>query len=48
MSIRTKNPEKKQKAGIAITGITNQDFRKLPKDYKNSPYQSYKNKNVHN
>ena len=36
--ISTKRLNKKQKARFAITGITNQDFRKLFKYFKNSPY----------
>ena len=38
----------KQKAGFAISYITNQDFRKLLKNFRNSPYLCYKSKHFHN
>ena len=46
MDIRTKIPNKR--ARIAITDITNQDFSKLIKEFKNSTYIGYKKKYVHN
>ena len=48
MYIMTKRSTKKQKARFAITDITNQDFRKLLKKFKDSPYLGYKSKQVHN
>ena len=48
LEIRTKNPNNKQKARFAITDITNQNFSKLFNKFKNSTYQCYKNKQVHN
>ena len=47
-TLRTKSPNNKQKARTSITEITNQDFRKFLKEFKNSPYLGYKNKQVHN
>ena len=44
----TKSPNNKQKARFAITDITNQDFRKLLKEIKNSPYLGLNNKHVNN
>ena len=38
LAIRNKMSNKKQKARFSITDITNQDFRKLLKKFKNSPY----------
>ena len=46
--IMTKRSTNKQKARFAITDITNQDFRKLLKKFKDSPYLGYKSKQVHN
>ena len=48
LALSTKSSNKKQKAGLAITGITNQDFRKLLNKFKYSPYIGYKIKQVHN
>ena len=39
---------KKQKARFSITEITDKDFRKLLKMFKNSPYIGYKSKQVLN
>ena len=44
LTLRTKNPNNKQKARFYITEITNQDFRK----FNNSPYIGYKSKQVNN
>ena len=44
----TKIPNKKKRSRFTITEITNQDFSKLLKKFKNSPYISYKSKQVHN
>ena len=44
----TKRPNKKQKARFSITVITNQYFRKVLKNFYNSPYIGYKSKQVHN
>ena len=41
-TLSTKIPNKKQKARTDITDITNQDFRKLFKEFNNSPYLGYK------
>ena len=38
LDLRTKIPNKKQKARFATTEITNQDFRKLLKNFNSSPY----------
>ena len=46
--LMTKNPNNKQKTRFAITDITNQDFRKLLKEIKNSPYLGLNNKHVNN
>ena len=48
MYLRTKRSNKKQNARFSITGITNQEFRKLLKRFNNSPYLGYKSKQVHN
>ena len=48
LTLRTKRPNKKQKARTAITDITNQYFRKLIKYFSNFPYLGYKEKQVHN
>ena len=48
LALRTKNPNKKQKARFDITDITKEDFRKLLKKVKSSPYLDYKIKQVHN
>ena len=37
----------KQNSRIAITDITNQEFSKLLKEFKNSPYIGYQKKQVH-
>ena len=44
----TKSINKKQKARISITDITNQYFRKLLREFNNSPCIAYKIKQVHN
>ena len=44
----TKSPNKKKKSRIAITDITNQDFSKFLRGFKNSPYLGYKKKPGHN
>ena len=48
LALRTKTPNNKQKARISIIDITYQDFRKLIREFKNSPYLGYKKKQVHN
>ena len=48
ISIRTKIPNRKQKARFAITEITNQGFRQFLKEFNNSPYLGYKIKQVYN
>ena len=48
LDIIIKKSNKKQKLMFSITDITNQDFRKLLKKFKNSPYLGYKIKQVHN
>ena len=48
MDLSTKNSNKKKKVRFDITDITNQYFRKLLKKVKNSPYPSYKIKQVDN
>ena len=48
LALRTKSSNKKKRARFSITSITNQDFRKLLTKFKNSPYLSYKSKQVHN
>ena len=45
--LMTKSRDKKLKARFTIPEITNQDFRKLLKKFKNSPYICYKMKQVH-
>ena len=44
MILRTKSKNKKKKAGIYTTDITNQDFRKFLKEFKNSNNLGYKKK----
>ena len=48
LDIRTKSSNKKEKTGFVITEVTNQDFRKFLKKFKNSSYLGYKSKQVHN
>ena len=48
MTLSTKSLNNKQSARVAITDITNQYFRKLIKEFNNSPYIGYKKKQVHN
>ena len=48
MTLRTKSPNNKQKAGTAVNDIANQSFRNLLKDFNNSPYLGYKKKQVSN
>ena len=47
MSLRTKNPNKKQKEKFDITENNNQDLREFIKKFNNSPYICYKIKQVH-
>ena len=47
MIIRTKSQNKKQQVRISITYINNQNFSKLLKEFNNSPYVGYKNKQDH-
>ena len=47
LDLRTKRSNQKQKERFAITNITNQDFRKFLKKFKNSHYLVYKSKRVH-
>ena len=44
----TKIPNKKQKARLTITDITNQDYSKFLKKFNNTPYLGYKRKFFHN
>ena len=48
MILMTKISNKKQKARLAITNITNLYFRKLLKGFNNSPYLGNKKKKIHN
>ena len=48
MDLKTRISNKKQKSRFSITDITNQDFRKLLKKFKNSPFLCCKSKQVHN
>ena len=48
VALSTKSSNNKQKASFAITDISNQDFRKFLKKFKNEPYIGYKIKQVHN
>ena len=48
LTLSTKSTNNKQKAMIAITEITIQDFSKLLNQFKNLPYLGYKKKQVHN
>ena len=47
LTLRTKIPNKKQKARIDITDITNHYFRRFLKAFDNSPYLCYKKNQVH-
>ena len=47
-ALRTKIPNKKQKARFAITDINKQDFSKLIKKFGNSPYLGNKSKYFRN
>ena len=47
-NLSNKRSNKKQKARFSMTVITNQDFKKFLKKFKNSPYLGYKIKQVHN
>ena len=42
LALRTKRLNKKQKARISITDITNQYFRRFLKSFNNLPYLGYK------
>ena len=44
LDLRNKGPNKKQKARFFMTDITNQDFSKLLKNFKNSPYLGHNSK----
>ena len=48
LELRTKSPNKKQKARFSMTEITNQDFIKFLKKFNNSPYLGYNSKHIHN
>ena len=48
LALRTKIPDKKQKARIDITDITHNDIRKFLEAFNNSPYLGYRKKQVHN
>ena len=41
LDLSTKIPNKKQNSRFSITDITNQYFRKLLKNFNNSPYIGY-------
>ena len=45
---KTGSPNKKQKARIAITDITNQYFRTLLREFKTFTLSRFKNKGVYN
>ena len=47
-ALSTKIPNKKQKARIAMTDITKQDFTNWLKYFNSSPYLGYKSKQGHN
>ena len=44
LTLRTKIPNKKQKARISITDITNHYFRDFLRDFNDSLYLGYRNK----
>ena len=46
LTLSNKSLNKKKKARINITDITNQYFRNVIKEFKNSPYLGYKNEQV--
>ena len=46
--IKTKSPNKKQKARTAITENNKQHFSNFLKKVENSPYMGYKSKQIHN
>ena len=46
--LMTKESNKKQKSGFAITDITKLGFRKFIKKFENSPDLIYNSKQVHN
>ena len=48
LTLRTKIPNKKQKAFISITDNNNHNLSKLIKEFKNSSCLVYKKKQVHN
>ena len=48
LTLWSKIPNKKQKARFSITDITHQDLSKLNKKFNNSPFISYKSKQIHN
>ena len=48
LCLSTERPNKKQKARFSINDITNQYFKKFPKNFNSSPYLGYNIKLVHN
>ena len=48
LDLSTKRLNKKQKARFSIDDFTNQDLRKLLKNFNNSPYLGHKSKQVQN
>ena len=48
LDLSAKRTNKKQKARITITDITNQDFSNLLKEFRNFPYLVYKKKHICN
>ena len=46
--LRTKIPDKKEKARFFINDITNENFRKFLKGFINLPYLSYKSEQIRN
>ena len=47
-ALGTKRSNKKQNERFSITDINNQDFMKLLKNFRSSPYLGYKSKQVNN
>ena len=48
MALSIKIPKKKEKARVTINDITNHYFGNFLKEFKNSTYLGYKDKQVHN
>ena len=48
LTLSTKSPNNKQKAGTSIIDISNQYLRKLLKEFKNLSNFNYNKKQVHN